>query len=193
MRRFRRPVLAAAVAAALAAAAVVAVVARSAHADSPTVYVTELTGAQETPPHATPASGEATVTIDGDTISYELRVFNISNVVAAHIHIGAPGVAGPIVLTLITPTPIRGPFAGTLASRTLTNPQLEGPLAGQPLSALAAQIAAGNAYINVHTSNPAQPAATPGNFPGGEIRGQLAPAGASTGDEDLGRGRGRGR
>jgi CHRD domain len=194
MRRFRRPVLAAAVAVALAAAAVVAVVARSAHADSVASYVTNLNGAEETPPHATPASGEGTVTIDGDTISYELRVFNISNVIAAHIHIGAPGVAGPIVLTLITPTPLRGPFAGTLAARTITNPQLEGPLAGQPLSALAAQLAAGNAYLNVHTNDNVAPTNTgPGDFPGGEIRGQLSPASSSNGEEDRSRGRGRGR
>ncbi|MGH2603614.1 MAG: CHRD domain-containing protein [Dehalococcoidia bacterium] len=38
-----------------------------------------------------------------------------------------------------------------------------GSLAGQPLSALIAQIQSGNAYVNVHTTQ----------FPGGEIRGQL--------------------
>ena len=154
----------------------------------------QLTGADETPPHATPATGFATVTITGNQISYEVRVFNLSNIIAAHIHIGAPGVAGPIVLTFVTPTPLTGPFAGTLTSRTFNNPPLEGPLAGQPFSALVSQIAAGNAYVNVHTSdNVAPPNTGPGDFPGGEIRGQLAPESSATADAGVGRGRGRGR
>ena len=59
---------------------------------------------------------------------------------------------------------LTGPFAGTLTSRTFNNPPLEGPLAGQPFSALVSQIAAGNAYVNVHTSdNVAPPNTGPGD------------------------------
>jgi hypothetical protein len=194
MKRFRRSALAVVVAAALVAATGAALVAHSAKAASPSSFSATLVGSEETPPHATPATGFGDVTIDGNTISYEVRVFNISNAVAAHIHVGAPGVAGPIVLTFVTPTPIVGPFSGTLASQTITNPQLEGPMAGQPLSALLAQIAAGNAYINVHTSDNVPPANTgPGDFPGGEIRGQLHASGSGFTEDDRGRGRGRGR
>ena len=49
-----------------------------------------------------------------------------------------------------------------------------GSLAGQPLSALIDQINAGNAYVNIHTNDGVAPTDTgPGDFPGGEIRGQI--------------------
>ena len=41
---------------------------------------------------------------------------------------------------------------------------------------LVSAIRAGNTYVNVHTSDGEPPADTgPGDFPGGEIRGQLTP------------------
>jgi hypothetical protein len=194
MKRFRRPVFVVAVAAALAAAFAAALVARTAGAENPVTFVATLSSAEETPPNASTATGSAIVTFEDNTISYELHVSNLSNIVAGHIHVGAPGVAGPVVLTLITPTPLVGSFTGTLAARTLTNPQLEGPLAGQPLSALQAAVAAGNAYVNVHTNDGVPPPNTgPGDFPGGEIRGQLHAASADSGGVRAGGGRGRGR
>ena len=57
---------------------------------------------------------------------------------------------------------------------TITAADLRGALAGQPLSALVAAIQAGLAYGNVHTDDGVAPGNTgPGDFPGGEIRGQL--------------------
>ena len=53
-----------------------------------------------------------------------------------------------------------------------------GPLAGQPLAELVDQMRAGNAYINVHTNDGVAPINTgPGDFPGGEIRGQIGAGG----------------
>jgi hypothetical protein len=47
-------------------------------------------------------------------------------------------------------------------------------LTGGTLAALLDSIRVGHAYVNVHTSDgTATPG--PGNFPGGEIRGQLGP------------------
>lgn len=47
-------------------------------------------------------------------------------------------------------------------------------LAGHPLSDLVAEIAAGNAYVNVHTSDgDATTPPGPGDLPGGEIRGKM--------------------
>ena len=49
-----------------------------------------------------------------------------------------------------------------------------GPLAGQPMSALIAEIEANDAYVNVHTDDGVAPPNTgPGDFPGGEIRGPV--------------------
>jgi hypothetical protein len=61
-----------------------------------------------------------------------------------------------------------------LAEGTITSANLINDLAGKPLSALIAQMEAGNAYVNVHTNDGVGAVNTgPGDFPGGEIRGQL--------------------
>jgi hypothetical protein len=63
---------------------------------------------------------------------------------------------------------------GTLATGTIDSGDLVGALAGQPLSALIAAIESGLTYVNVHTNDGMAPDNTgPGDFPGGEIRGQL--------------------
>ena len=64
--------------------------------------------------------------------------------------------------------------SGVLAESTLTAADLVGPLAGQPFSALMDAILAGNAYVDVHTNDGIDPTNTgPGDFPVGEIRGQI--------------------
>ncbi len=181
MRGFGRSALAVIGGTALLAAALGVVAVSRANADTAATFAATLTGAQEVPPNSSPAVGVALVQIEGTRITYQVNVSNTANIVAAHIHLGQPGVAGPIVLTLQTPTPLKGAFTGTLAFATVINPPLEGPLAGQPISALLDQIAAGNAYVNVHTNDAIPPANTgPGDFPGGEVRGQLGPAAAGT-------------
>lgn len=55
-----------------------------------------------------------------------------------------------------------------------TSANLEGPLEGRSLGALIRQMRAGSTYVNVHTDDGEPPADTgPGDFPGGEIRGQI--------------------
>ena len=67
---------------------------------------------------------------------------------------------------------------GVLASGTFTAANLVGPLAGHPLSELISAMRSGGAYVNVHTNDGVAPTNTgPGDFPGGEIRGQLAAPG----------------
>lgn len=119
---------------------------------------------------------------DGLSMDYVLVVNNINNVTQAHIHMAAKGVNGGIVVWLfpsvtstaaLTP-PGTGPHTGLLAKGTFTAANLRGALANQPLSALVAAIAAGNAYVNVHTNDGGAAQNTgAGDFPGGEIRGQL--------------------
>jgi hypothetical protein len=136
-----------------------------------------LSGAEEVPARATPANGFSLVHLnpDGTKLRFICSVADITNVVAAHIHMGPRGQNGPIVAFLYGPaTPGAGPFSGILSQGTLTAEDLTGPLAGQSLDALMAQIRSGNAYVNVHTNDGIDPTNTgPGDFPGGEIRGQL--------------------
>ena len=138
---------------------------------------THLKGDHEIPPRDTRAQGQAIFKLNraGTELSYRLIASNIENVVAAHIHLGAPTENGGIVAFLYGNAPPGGGRTnGVLATGTITAASLIGGLAGQPLSALVSQIEAGNAYVNVHTNDGVAPINTgPGDFPGGEIRGQL--------------------
>jgi glucose/arabinose dehydrogenase len=145
-------------------------------------FVTHLTGDQEAPPVETRAQGQAIFHLspDGTELSFRLIGANIENVIAAHIHIGPVGEDGPIVAFLFGPVPAGGGrSSGVLAMGTITADDLTGPLAGQPLSALIDQMIAGNAYVNVHTSDGVpvppgtDPNTSPGDSPDGEIRGQI--------------------
>lgn len=142
---------------------------------------TDLQGRNEVPPHATPASGEAVFTVSDDgSVSYKLFVEDIRNPFMAHIHRAGAGVNGPVVVWLFpstTPAPgpaNSGPRDGLLAKGTFTANDLVGPLKNGTLAQLLDAIRTGNAYVNVHTSDGSMTPA-PGNFPGGEIRGQLGP------------------
>ena len=145
-------------------------------------HLTPLTGAEEVPTRNTSGTGQALFHIasDGRALAYNLTVSNIDNVFQAHIHLAPPGQNGGIVVWLFpstTPTP--GPLGsgrmnGAIARGTITEANLVGALAGRPLSDLIDAIRAGGAYVNVHTNDGVAPTDTgPGDFPGGEIRGQI--------------------
>ena len=138
---------------------------------------THLSGDEEVPVRVTNGQGEAIFKLseDGTELSYKLIVANIDNVVQAHIHLGQPGVNGNIVVFLYgLVAPAGGRTDGVLAEGTITSADLINDLAGQPLSVLVAEMQAGNTYVNVHTNDGVAPANTgPGDFPGGEIRGQI--------------------
>lgn len=107
----------------------------------------QLDGSQETPPNASTATGVGVAFLHepDNRIVYTVRTQGLANVVAAHIHTGAAGVAGP-VLEGIT----GGPTDYCGVTRRLS----------------AAELAAAKAdglYFNIHTAA----------FPGGEIRGQI--------------------
>jgi hypothetical protein len=107
------------------------------------------------------AEGSATVTIDAADTSVavtDLTFVNLSGAATgAHIHFGAEGVAGPVVLDF--GTDLTPPIDRTFTSDDYTPPT------GAPATfdALVAAIRAGTTYINVHTA-----ACAPG-----EIRGQI--------------------
>lgn len=109
-----------------------------------------LSGAQEVPPVATDDSGVCVATFDlaGLPEQGDLDIYcthDVANPVAAHIHNGAPGVAGPIVI------PFDDPTSPIVAEDVFLNP------------ALAEALREGNLYVNVHTAA----------NPNGHIRGQI--------------------
>ncbi len=131
-------------------------------------FVATLNGANEVPPTGSNATGMANFTLssDGASVHYLVQVSNIVNASASHIHTGAPGVNGGVVVLLFPVPPATakvGSFSGTLAEGDFTVANLSGTLAGQPLSTLLAMMTNGTTYGNVHTTQ----------FPGGEIRGQI--------------------
>ena len=135
-----------------------------------------LSGGDEVPTRDTKARGHAHFSLsdDGLTLSFRLNVSNIENVSAAHIHIGPEGENGPVALLLYEATSGGGRASGVIAKGTATAADLVGPLAGLTLADLVSAIEAGNAYVNVHTNDGVDPVDQgPGDFPGGEIRGQI--------------------
>jgi hypothetical protein len=138
---------------------------------------THLKGEHENPPRDTEAQGQATMKVapDGLSITYKLIASNISNVIASHIHVGSPTANGPFVVFLYGNVPAGGGrHDGILAEGTFTAANFVNTLAGKPFSALLTEMANGNTYVNVHTNDGVGAQNTgPGDFPGGEIRGQI--------------------
>jgi hypothetical protein len=144
------------------------------------IYTAHLAGDNEVPSNLSLAQGQAMFWLnkDGAAIEYKLIAANIDNIAQAHIHRAAAGANGPIVAWLYPEAPpaqlIVGPFNGVLAGGSIEASDLVGPLAGQPLSALLVEMAAGRTYVNVHTTdNDPNTGPAPGDIPSGEIRGQI--------------------
>jgi hypothetical protein len=148
----------------LAAAVLVMGIAATAMAGSGH-FETHLTGDEEVPAIVTGGQGQATfkLSADGQSVSYKLNVANLEDIIQAHIHIGAPGVNGSVVVFLFGPVAGGVDVSGRLAEGSFGTGDLINVPAGFALSDLIAAIEAGNAYVNVHTVA----------HTGGEIRGQL--------------------
>jgi hypothetical protein len=144
---------------------------------------TNLTGDQEVPVRLTGAHGSGNIRLskDGESVDYQLVVNDITNVTQAHIHMGPITGTGGIVVWLFPNVKSTqalpgggGPHHGLLAHGTFTAADLRGALAGHPLSDFIAAVLAGNTYMNIHTDDGVAPGNTgAGDFPGGEVRGQL--------------------
>ena len=131
-------------------------------------YGSTLSAANETPANSSTATGTATYTVNGSTVSYVITYQGLTGApTASHIHVGAAGVAGGVVVPFSgLPTTTSGTFqgtftgtdvaAGTSGSTTIT--------AGD-LNSVIAAMKSGNAYTNIHTNT----------NKGGEIRGQINP------------------
>jgi len=148
----------------------------SAASAQPTTFRVVLSGGDEVPARDTGARGVAIFRLDaaGSELGLRLIVANIENVFAAHIHCGAVGVNGPIGVTLFMGAPAGGRTDGVLAAGSVTAPDPGNGCGWADLDAVVAALESGNAYVNVHTNDGVAPIDSgPGDFPGGEIRGQV--------------------
>jgi hypothetical protein len=109
----------------------------------------KLTGSEETPPVTTTAAGVAAINVAADkSVSGTIRTTGIDGTMA-HIHLGAPGQAGPPIITL-----------------TKSGEGVWSVPAGSKLSdEQYASYKDGNLYVNVHSDA----------HKAGEIRAQLKP------------------
>ncbi|HKH40996.1 MAG TPA: CHRD domain-containing protein [Solirubrobacterales bacterium] len=118
---------------------------------------TTLTGAEEAPDPGDPdATGQADLRLNQgkNRVCFDVNWTGIDGTVfAGHIHVGPPGVAGPIVVTLFS-----GSFAGTDAVSDCVGDVDRGLIK-------AIRKDPSDYYVNVHS----QP-----NFPNGAVRGQLS-------------------
>ena len=141
--------------------------------DEGIVYRAELSGANEVPARSTTASGTAEFRLsDDDVITYRVDVSNLSNITAGHIHGPADATTNnQVIIGLFTTPPSTSPFTGRLAEGTIT---ASSSLAGVDFEGLVNLLETGMAYVNIHTNDGVEPTNTgPGDFPGGEIRGQI--------------------
>jgi hypothetical protein len=139
-------------------------------------FVATLSGGQEVPARDTQARGVATFKLrqDGAALRFKVNVANLDNAFAAHIHCGAVGVNGPVGVTLFMGAPAGGRVNGTLAEGIITAPDAGNGCGWVDLAAVLAAMDSGATYVNVHTNDGVAPINTgPGDFPGGEIRGQI--------------------
>jgi len=113
----------------------------------------------------TGAFGDCTAVVDltAQQLTYSVRVFNLpSGVTASHIHVGAPGTAGPVVVNF---APVANSsndfgFTGTVAFSAFVLRPDQGIRSSDDM---VQAILGGNSYCNVHSTV----------NPGGEIRGQF--------------------
>lgn len=134
----------------------------------PQMFAAELRGANETPANSSTAFGSALVTFDpvNNTIAFEENQSGVVSPTVSHIHRGAAGVAGPVIINFVTGT---APFVfqGTRASGSgAVSTFQSSSLTAADLTALANPSTANGFYVNYHSQA----------FPAGEIRGQLVPA-----------------
>ena len=128
-------------------------------AQAATGFVATLSALNEVPPNASPATGTATAILsdDGLTLSYTVTYSGLTaNRTASHFHaIGCPGINAGVQLAIAG----AGPTSDTITG--------SGPVNATLLTGLTTACSGGSVavYLNVHS----------GNFPGGEIRGQLFP------------------
>ena len=125
-------------------------------------FTSTINGGNSVPANASTATGTALMSFDDMTnlfnLSIDLVGLTKTTLTNSHIHLGASGATGGVILGL---------GAGSSPNWTNTATGMSLALTGQTFPAAnVADLIAGNTYLNFHTAA----------FPGGEIRGQLVAA-----------------
>ena len=109
-----------------------------------------LSGSAETPTGDPDGSGKIKITFDTQEglVCWSMTFKGIAKPTGAHIHKGAAGAAGPVVVPIPTPSDKGATKGCTAVGRALIKDIIASP---------------GDYYFNVHTAE----------FPGGAVRGQL--------------------
>ena len=120
---------------------------------APFILAGQMSGSQEVPANNSNGGGSVTGVLTGTTLNLTVAFSGLTTpATAAHIHSGALGVAGPVIIDL---APLGFPLGATSgmfnANNTLTAAQV-------------ALLGTNGLYVNIHNAT----------FPGGEIRGQIA-------------------
>jgi hypothetical protein len=143
-------------------------------------FKADLIGYEEVPAISTAATGEFRAKVgSGPVIDYTLTYSDIQNAFAAHIHLGQKGVNGGISAFLCGGgdkppcPPTGGTVSGTIDAADVIGPTSQGIAPGE-IQELIDAMEFGVTYANVHTTDgDTTPNEGPGDFPGGEIRGQI--------------------
>lgn len=137
-------------------------------------FAANLTGRQEVPPVNTDANGIAKFAANRSRtrIKFEMEVNDIRNFVQAHIHAGARGVNGPVLVFLFGADLLTLEEQNGISTRrgvvrgVITNDDIvENDVGVKCVADLIRLMEREKAYVNVHTEQ----------NPAGEIRGQIKP------------------
>jgi len=151
----------------LAIAGLFVLLVSAAHAQAQTItFTAQLHGGNEVPGVSTGSAGTSTVTWNTATKTgtYRVDVYNMPvGTTASHIHAGAVGVNGPVIINFTVPAGgISNDYAltGTFACSDVT---VRAPQGINSCEDFEQALLLGNTYVNVHSTVNG----------GGEIRGQL--------------------
>lgn len=145
MRKF----LIAAALTALAAAALVPAV----EGATTTTLKASMSGGQEVPKGDPDGKGSATIRLTAKRVCFTIETEKIAGSAAAHIHKGASGKAGPVLVTLISTVSSKKERTGCSGASKGATAKVIRAIKASP----------GSYYVNVHNAK----------YPAGAVRGQL--------------------
>jgi hypothetical protein len=143
-----------------------------------THFVAHLTSAQEVPPNSSAGTGKLDIRLvsGGTKLRFKLTSNGVSQITQSHIHLGAPGVNGPVTVFFFAQPPapwnsVTGDNFEVAGVRTAADVH-QGANPNITFADLLEALRSGNSYVNIHSPT----------HPGGEIRGVIKPVGDNEDD-----------